>query len=234
MCVAFLVALIAGPVTAAAQSSAASTDGAAASLVSGIQLDGFDTAVQPQEDFYLYANGKWLQDTEIPADKSEYGIFALLKDQSQEALRKLVEDAAANSDNPPGSDEQKVGDLYRSFMNTERLQQLGAQPLEPHLQRIAAVQDKSALARLMADNLRYGVNGAFVLFVTQDARKSDEYIVYLSQAGLSLPDRDYYLKDDEQFVSARQALVAYINNLLSAAEYPDAAGAAQRILELET
>jgi putative endopeptidase len=236
MCVLGTVVAGAWIARSAAQTSEVSADSSAASdrLLSGIDQEGFDRSVPAHQDFYLHVNGTWLQKTEIPADQSDYGIFTYLRDESQAALRKLVEEAAARTEKTPGSDDQKVGDLYQSFMNTERLEQLGIAPLSPHLQRLAELQDKQQLAGLLAEYHRLGVDSPFRAFVGQDARKSDEYTVYLSQSGLSLPDRDYYLKDDEQFTRARQALLQYATSLLKEAGHAAPAEAAERILKLET
>ncbi len=203
-------------------------------LASGILLDDFDPAIPPHEDFYLHVNGKWLDRTEIPPDQSNYGIFTVLQENSQKALRELVEQMAQRDDLEPGSDEQKIGDFYKAFMDTERLEQLGLQPLKPYLDEIAAVKDRDDLVQLMVANDQRGVANPFGMFVSPDARDSQRYAVYVSQSGTSMPDRDYYLKDDERYQAIRQAFQKYVTDLLAAAEISDSEAIAKRILDLET
>jgi putative endopeptidase len=202
--------------------------------ISGILLDDFDHDTPPHEDFYLHVNGKWLERTEIPADQSNYGIFTYLQEESQKALRRLVEELADREDNEPGSDEQKIGDFYRSFMNIEQLESLGLEPIRSKLDEIQRIDSRDALIDLMAANDRQGIGNPFALFVNADARQSDRYAVYLTQYGTSLPDRDYYLVDEERYVAIRKAFVAYVTRLLATAGLPDSDQVAQRILDLET
>lgn len=201
---------------------------------SGIDRENFDARIALHDDFYAHVNGGWLERTQIPPDKSNYGSFTVLTDESEKALRKIIEASASRPNKEPGSDEQKVGDLYQSFTNIERLNELGLQPLEKELARIAGLQDKSQLIEWMGSAQRRGMGNVVMAFVEPDARKSDEYIVYVNQAGTNLPDRDYYLKDDERFQAIRKAYAQYIEALLTEAKYPEPARAAQRILELET
>lgn len=141
---------------------------------------------------------------------------------------------AQRDDLEPGSDEQKIGDFYKAFMDTERLEQLGLQPLKPYLDEIAAVKDRDDLVQLMVANDQRGVANPFGMFVSPDARDSQRYAVYVSQSGTSMPDRDYYLKDDERYQAIRQAFQKYVTDLLAAAEISDSEAIAKRILDLET
>src|SRR5690606_27772220 len=152
----------------------------------------------------------------------------------QKALRELVEQMAQRDDLEPGSDEQKIGDFYKAFMDTERLEQLGLQPLKPYMDEIAAVKDRDDLVQLMADNDQRGGANPFGMFLSPDARDSQRYAVYVSQSGTSMPDRDYYLKDDERYQAIRQAFQKYVTDLLAAAEISDSEAIAKRILDLET
>lgn len=201
---------------------------------SGIDKSNFDTSVKPQDDFYHYVNGTWLKNTEIPADKSSYGSFAILFDKSEQALREIIEAAANKPDKIAGSEEQKVGDFYLSFMDSAKIEELGLQPLQDDLQRIQDVHNKKDLISLMAYFQKIGVQRPFSFFVNQDFKKSDQYISYLSQSGLSLPDRDYYLKDSAKFKTIREKYVAYIEKLFTLAGIDDAAARAKRILDIET
>ncbi|MBM3997995.1 MAG: M13 family metallopeptidase [Planctomycetes bacterium] len=201
---------------------------------SGIDRSGFSAIASPGEDFYQHVNGTWLEKTEIPADKSDYGIFTYLTDESQKALREIVERASARSGRQPGSDEQKVGDAYQSFVDVDRLEKLGIDPLRPHLDRIAGLASKADLARHMAENQRRGVTNPFAAYVSPDAKKSDEYAIYLTQSGLSLPDRDYYSSDEERFRRIREALAKYVRDLMAEAGFTQADRIAKNVVDLET
>ncbi|HHJ52757.1 MAG TPA: peptidase M13, partial [Caldithrix abyssi] len=202
-------------------------------LKSGIDKSNFDLSVRPQDDFYRYVNGTWLKKTEIPADKSDYGAFTQLYDESRKALREIIEEAA-RSKNEPGSDRQKVGDFYLSFMDSSRLEELGIRPIEPVLKQIQQVQSLKDLEELFAQLKPLGVQTPFSMWVGQDAKHSDRYILYLNQSGLGLPDRDYYLKNEKKFQDVRAAYQRYIAKLFELAQLPDGEKAARRILAMET
>ncbi|MEM0516500.1 M13 family metallopeptidase [Pseudoalteromonas sp. YIC-827] len=203
-------------------------------LTSGIDLENIDTAVRAQDDFYYHINGKWLERTEIPGDKSNYGSFTALYDQSQAALKEVIEAAAKNTKAAAGSDEQKLGAFYSSYMNTEALEEKGIAPLKPYLDKIATVADKAALVSLMADLRIQGGTTPFSWYVNNDAKNSSQYALYVSQSGLGLPDRDYYLKDDEKFSTIRTQYLAYITDMLTKSGIENADQAAKAILALET
>ncbi|MGZ3460465.1 MAG: peptidase M13, partial [Archangium sp.] len=114
----------------------------------GVDTKNFDTQVRPQDDFFRYVNGTWMKSTQMPADKARYGAFIELRDKSEAALRSIIEEASAAQDKKAGSDSQKVGDLYQSFMDTARIQSLGLEPLRGDLHRIAALEDKRELPEL--------------------------------------------------------------------------------------
>jgi putative endopeptidase len=190
--------------------------------------------VRPQDDFFRFVNGKWLQTAQIPADKARYGSFIELRDKSEAALRAIIEEAAAAQDKTAGSDAQKVGDLYQSFMDTARIESLGISPVRPELDRVAALKDKQELPELFAALARLGVQTPFVTYVGQDAKQATRYIVYATQSGLGLPDRDYYFKQEPRFVEVRAAYLTYIETLLRLAGEKDPAGGAKAILALET
>lgn len=201
--------------------------------VSGIELQNFDASVRHQDDFYYSVNGKWLANTPIPADKSNYGAFSVLYDQSQAALKKIIDDAAASTQAAPGSNTQKIGDFNASFMNTTLLENLGVSPLTPLLSDIASVKNHHELPALMGKLLVNGSGIPFGFFVNNDAKNSSQYAVYLSQSGLTLPDRDYYLKDDPKFVATRQAMAQYVTDILTEAGYQDAKRAAKHVADIE-
>jgi len=203
-------------------------------LTSGIALENMDESYKAVDNFYRYTNGKWLDTTEIPGDKSNYGSFTKLYDDSQENLRTIIERASTAKNNKPGSDEQKLGDFYNSFMDESQAEEKGFAPLEGLVAKINSVETHNDIASLIGALYSAGVSGPLAWYVNNDAKKSDQYAVYVVQSGLGLPDRDYYLKDDEKSKANRAAYVSYITDMLTMAGSEDAAGAASRILALET
>ncbi len=199
----------------------------------GVDTTNFDRSVRPQDDFFRFVNGGWLKRTEIPADRSSWGAFLELRERSAVALHGIL-DNAARTPAAPGTNERKIGDFYASYMDSARVESLGLTPLQPEFRAIAAVTTAAQLPAAFAHFARLGVAGPAGVFVGQDARKSDAYIVSISQSGLGLPDRDYYLRADPKLVAARTAYGAYITRLLTLAKQPDAEGAAARIVALET
>ena len=170
----------------------AATSPAPAPLVSGIDQASFDKAVRPQDDLFRAVNGTWLAKTEIPADRSDYGVFAILAEKAENDLREIIENCAAAKDNVPGSERQKVGDLYASFMDEARAEELGIRPIAARLAAVDAIQSKADLMRTLAELSKFGVSGPLGCCVGTDAKKSDEHILGISQSGLGLPDREYY------------------------------------------
>ena len=203
-------------------------------LGSGVVLENFDKAVRPQDDFYRYVNGGWLARTEIPADKSNYGTFTALFDRSEAQLKAIIEESAAKKDKKPGSDEQKVGDLYAGFMDEARAEELGSKPISADLARIAAIKSSAEIPALMADLSRWGIDSPVGAFVNQDAKDPTAYIVYLFQSGLGLPDRDYYLLDEPKFVELRKGYLVHVEKMLGLAGNKKAAADAKAIVALET
>ncbi len=200
--------------------------------VSGIETQHRSSTVKPGENFYQYVNEGWLKNTPIPADQSNYGSFSVLDDAVKDAIRTLIEQAA--SSNPaPGSDAQKVGDFFKSYTDVQRRNFLGIKPIQPLLDDVAAVKTPKQLAVLIAKMNRLGISGPFGMFVNQDAKKSDQYTVYLGQSGLTLPDRDYYLKDNPQFVKARADLKVFIEDMLQFVGHENPKRAANNIYKLE-
>ncbi|MDH4066079.1 MAG: M13 family metallopeptidase [Acidobacteriota bacterium] len=199
----------------------------------GVDTAGFDRSIRPQDDFNGFVNGGWIQKTEIPPDRSSWGSFVELSDRSDAALKDIIETATKTSPKP-GSQEQQVADFYRSFMDTARIESLGTDPLRAELKRIADVTTIAELPALLGHLAHVGVRGPFFASVGQDQKQSDTYIVSVSQGGLGMPDRDYYLRQDSKFDATRSAYSTYITRLLTLAKQPDPAGAAERILALET
>ena len=153
----------------------------------GIELENMDKSVRAQDDFYYHVNGQWLAKTEIPGDKSNYGSFSQLYDESQKAMKTVLESAAANSNVEKGSDEAKLAAFYNSYMAEEAREELGIQPLEPSLASIDAVKGKKDLVTLMAQLQIKGGDLPFGWYVNNDAKNSSENALYAYQAGLGLP-----------------------------------------------
>jgi predicted metalloendopeptidase len=198
--------------------------------VSGINSQNMDKSIRPQDDFFDYINGGWLKSTEIPADKSAWGAGAEVAESILPQLRGIVEAARG----PNGTEAQKIGDLYASFMDEAALDKLGLKPLDAEFARVDGLKDKKQIPALMAHFSRVGVNIPFDIQVHQDNKDSTKYIVDLGQAGLGLPDRDYYLKDDAKLVEARTKYQAHVEKMLGMSGDKNAAADARAIVALET
>ena len=197
-----------------------------------IDQKSFDTTVRPQDDLYQFVNGTWLTETEIPADKSNYGAFTKLSDLSQERCREMIE-TLSSEQHPDGSDAQKVGAFYKSFMDLDAANEKGIAPLQAELDKIEALEDREALINHMAYLMTVGVDGPIGLYVSQDAKNSTAYAVHLIQNGLTLPDRDYYLKHDRKTLQAQLALLTFVETIFEAAKIEGGEDAATAILEIE-
>lgn len=202
-------------------------------LGSGVVLENFDHSVKPQNDLFRYVNGTWIDKTEIPSDRSSVGSFYDLREQNQERLRDIIE-SAASSNPEPGTNERKIGDFFNAYMDVETLNELGAKPIASDLDAIQALEDYDSVAEHMARMFRGGVSVPFGFYVYPDAKDPQINAMYVSQSGLGLPDRDYYLKDDEKFAEFRDAYLEYAKDILTMVGVDDAEGAAERILKLET
>jgi len=230
-------ALVIGAVLAllAIQSGGAATQPSSSVLVSGIDTQYEDSSVRPQDDIYKYLNGKWIASTQIPADEPEWGTFVKLYEDSQDQLKALVDTASKNANAAAGSEEAKIRDLYNSFMDEARIESLGVKPLEPELARINAIKSKQDIAELMAHLQRIGVTTPFTPVVHLDNKDATRYVFDVGQDGLGLPDRDYYLKDDDAKLKEirvkYQEHVAHALGMLGDAQ-PKEEGA--QILALET
>jgi putative endopeptidase len=199
----------------------------------GVDTTNFDRSVRPQDDFFRFVNGGWLKRTPIPSDMPRWGTVDELREHSSESMRAILEDAARSSA-PAGSEERKIGDFYASFLDSSRVESLGVTPLKGELAHIAAVTSVSALAPEFARLSRLGVARPFTVGVGPDLKKSAVNIVQVGQAGLGLPDRDYYLMQDARMNTVRQAYQEYLARLFTLAELPDPTGAASRVLALES
>jgi putative endopeptidase len=201
--------------------------------VSGLLLGGYDRQVRVQNNLFSFTNGQWVHTAEIPADRSRYGAFDALADKSEQNLRTIVEESAAHP-GAAGSPDQRIGDFYTSFMDTKRLEALGITPLKPSLARIDALATPADVLRYFAENAQTGSPSPIALSIDQDAKNANAYIPSVSQAGLTMPNRDYYLKSDAQFVTLRDQFRAYASRAFGLAGSTDPDGAAGRVLAVET
>ena len=213
----------------AASSADPTSDGG---KVSGIDKALFSPDITPGENFYWYANQEWLDKTDIPGDKSNYGIFTVLDDKTRTEVRALIE-AAADSDAASGTAAQKVGDLYKSVLDIEGRNAAGIKPIKPLLRKINKIKSTEDLATTLGFLMKAGVYGPFAPYINADARNSDQYTVYVTQAGLTMPDRDYYLEDDERYKKLRSELLAYVADMLAATGVKEPEEASKAIFELE-
>ncbi|HEX7030387.1 MAG TPA: M13 family metallopeptidase, partial [Gammaproteobacteria bacterium] len=207
----------------------------AAPPVSGVHLDALDRNTRPQDDFYRFANGGWLDATEIPEIYTGYTVYHTVYEDAEKVLRDIIEDAAANP-GAPGSEQRKVGDFFATWMDEAAIEAAGLSPIESELALVDAIDDRESLALAIAELSRLGVTMPYGQYIWQDLKNSEQYAFYMGQDGLTLPNRDYYLeKDNERFATARDALPGYVAGLLAAAGWPrdeaDAAGA--RVYALE-
>lgn len=201
--------------------------------ISGIDQQYIDQNGSANNDFYDYVNGTWLKQTEIPADKARWGAFNELHELSTNQLHRIVEDLTAQKW-AAGSVEQKIARLYASFMDEKAIEAKGIQPLQPELAGVDALQSKQGFAQLMGHFSRIGVRTPFDISIGQDMKRSDVMIVGLVQRRLGLPDRDYYLKDDQKFVETRAKYLKHIERMLQLSGDQQAAQHAKEILTLET
>jgi predicted metalloendopeptidase len=203
--------------------------------ISGIDIPNMDTSVRPQDDFFTYLNGSWLKTTEIPSDKSSWGTFAKLRDDTLPQLRGLIEKAEADKTRKPGSEAQKIADLYASYMDEAKLNEVGIRPLTGELNRIRGLKDKKGLPILIAHLNQLGISTPYGISVRQDARESTRYAVYIGQSGLGLPDRDYYLKkEDAKLATALAKYELHVAKILGLSGDRNATANARKIVALET
>jgi putative endopeptidase len=227
-----LAALLAAGLAAAYGMAGPRAGAADRALRSGIVETGFDAKVRPQDDLFHHVNGGWIAEAKIPAEYGYFGNIMELRDKALADLRAIIEDAAKQEDAPSGSEARKIGDLYGSFMDEKKAEELGLEPIRGDLARIDAVPDKAGLLRLMAELQREGAGGLFRLFVAPDAKQSDREIVYLSQDGISLPDESFYR--DAKFRPIREAFQSHVQKMLTLAGRPEPAAAAKQVMDLET
>ena len=202
-------------------------------LISGVTKNNMDTLVNPGDNFDAYVNGTWVKNNKIPADKTSYGAFDMLYDQSQKDVKAIIEEASKGTFTE-GSDEQKIGDYYSSFMNRKDRETKGIGPIQPELKNIDAIANYSDLAAYFGKSNRTGVSMPFSVAVTEDFKNPKQYTLMTWQGGLGLPEREYYLQADAKMVETRIKYVAHIEKMLQLVGLPNAAESATKIMALET
>src|SRR6202142_4145266 len=208
----------------------------------GIAVANMDPAVAPGDDFYGYANGRWIERTQIPPDRGRIGVFTALDDLSNNRTVGLIEELAKIRGGA-GSDVARIAWLYNSYMDEPAIEAKGLAPLRPHLESIAAIRDKHDLARALGETLRADVDALnntnfhtpnlFGLWVAPGFNDSEHYSAYLLQGGLELPDREYYLAENEHMRDLRKQSLAHISTILKLAGFSDTDARAALIVELE-
>jgi putative endopeptidase len=199
----------------------------------GVDLTAQKEGVKPGDNFFAYMNGHWVDTFELPADRTNYGAFTVLAERSRDRTKAII-DEVSSGDYPEGSVEQKIGDYYASYMDTDTVNARGIEPLRPLLDEIAAVETVTDLTKMFGrdgrDNMISPVSGSLGI----DRENPDYYILNLGLGGMGLPDRDYYLEDSERFQGIRAAYVAHIAEMLAFAGAEEAQAKAEAILALET
>jgi len=191
----------------------------------GFDTEGMNKQVKPGDDFFRFANGKWLDKTEIPADKSNYGMFTALADLSRERVKAVLE-----AEKDSGT---KAGNAYKSYLDTQQVEALGMKPIEPMLNKIRGIGNKIAYQNMMPQMARDGVRLLMAGFVGQDRKNPDAYIFNIFQGGTGLPDRDMYLKDDERLSKIRAAYKGYLAKMLELAGEENVTARAEAVFAFE-
>jgi len=200
--------------------------------ISGIDLTGMDTSVRPQDDFYRYANGKWLESTEIPADEVGWGSYMTLRKESLEQSRVIVEAAAADHQDDPAR--VKIGNYYNAFIDVARIEELGIEPVANYLEQIDNLKTHADIVAFFGSSNPAGIDAPFNLYVGQDDKDATSYILHLVQSGLGLPDRDYYSDSSERGEEIIGRYKSYLADILALSGHTDASAAAERIFALES
>ena len=187
--------------------------------------------VRPQDDLFRHVNGVWLRDAEIPADRARFGAFDELRMESEDRVRKIIDECAASAATP-GSNARKIGDVYRSFMDEKRIEELGVSPIAKELSEAQSISSIDELAAFLGAQWTRGMSGIFGSFIYADFKDSTTHIAYVSQSGISLPDESYYREAEHE--SVRTAFIAHMTKMFELAGIADAGGHAKRVMELET
>ena len=198
-----------------------------------LDISGWNRDTRPQDDFFEFANGGWLKNTEIPSDKTRWGSFVILAEESRDAVQAIIDELSAKDGLKNGSNPQKIRDLYRSFMNEERANELGVAPIKDYLQVIEGISSKNEFGNIWAEAGRLGISNPIGAYINQDGKDSTRYALYFTQSGLGLPDRDYYFQDDERSTGLKEAYRTMLARLFDLAELSDGLKKSETIFALE-
>ena len=198
----------------------------------GVDLEGMDRSVKPGDDFFKYVNGKWAATTEIPPDKTSYGASQMLGDLSEVRVRAILDQWAAEKKLKPGTDEAKVAAIYRTFLDEATAEKLDAKPIEKHLAAVKKASTHEDIARLMGRSAGSFGSTFFGAFVSDDAKNPDKYTLYLSQSGLGLSDREFYLRDN--FKAQKDRYQQYVADMLRLVGWEEPEKSAADVVALET
>ncbi len=199
---------------------------------SGLALKGMDTSVRPQDDFFAYANGRWMRDTEIPADKSSWGSFSILHEKSLKQLQLIIEDAANNESDDAA--QQRIGDYYQAFLDTDAINELDLAPLATELALIEVFESHVDVATFFGRSNAAGIDSPLNFWIDQDAKDSTQYIAYFTQSGLGLPDREYYFDESERGQEILEKYRSYIEQLMTLAKAKVSDATVSNIIAIET
>ncbi len=216
--------------------SAAATPSDTTQPVHGFNLANLDRSATPCNDFYQFSSGGWMKNNPIPADRSTWAVFSALRSSNEEALHTILEAASKDRSAAPGSNRQKIGDFYASCMNESLIEATGTKPLDPEFERIAAIKDTPSLQAEIAHLQRTGMNVAFGFGSLQDFKDSKSVIFVVAQGGLGMPDRQYYLDDDDRSKQLRAGYVQHVTNMLKLLgdDAATSAAEAKAVLDFET
>src|SRR5208282_4567429 len=221
---------------AAGESGGGSPAADDASAGHGFDLANLDRSVTPCDDFYKFADGGWMKNNPIPADRAAWATFEKLDEHNEEALRQILEEAAKDKTAKPGSNWQRIGDFYASCMDESQVEAAGLKPLDAELNRIAEIKDAASFQAEVARLQRQGVDAVFGFGSEQDLKDSTEVIAAAGQGGLGLPDRQYYLDDDDRSKQLRTGYIQHVTNMFKLMGDDDATAAAEAktVLDVET
>src|ERR1700741_2355961 len=178
----------------------------------GVDLDGMDRSVKPGDDFFRFVNGKWAASAQIPPDKTSFGAFVMLRDLSEARVHGILDRWAAAKNLKAGSDEAKVAAIYRSFLDEANAEKLDAKPIESHLAAVKKAETHADIAKLMGRSTSSLGRSFFGVFIGDDAKDPEKYTLYLSQSGLGLQDREFYLRDN--FKPQKERYQKYVTDML--------------------
>ena len=237
------IALTLAVAASGCKSTGSKSESAASASELGIVPASMDKSAQPGDDFFAYANGTWVKNTPIPEDRSSIGGFYIADKERERQTRELL-DAILKSNPAPGTNDAKIANYYRAYLDTDAIDRAGLAPARADLEAISRIADKHQLSAAIGRTLRadtdplnatnFQTENLFGVFVTQGLNAPGAAIPYLMQGGIGLPEREYYLSMDAEMVRLRTEYRAYVQRILELAEYPAASAAADRIVDLET